>query len=113
MDFLFSGLFVLVEELQKTRLSDYWFLIIAWPGIAISIKRWHDRNKAGWWLLILLVPVLGIWNLIECGFLPGTPGTNRFGPDPRRNTEPADEHTDGPAIPAGSSRPMEGPPAVG
>jgi len=89
LDILFSGLFVLVEELLKTRLSDYWALIIAWPGIAISIKRWHDRDKPGWWLLILFVPVLGIWNLIECGFLPGTRGTNRFGPDPKLTTEPS------------------------
>jgi len=89
LDILFSGLFVLVEELLKTRLSDYWAFIIAWPGIAISIKRWHDRDKPGWWLLILFVPVLGIWNLIECGFLPGTRGTNRFGLDPKLTTEPS------------------------
>ena len=54
-----------------------------WPAVAISIKRWHDRNKSGWWLFIALVPVIGtIWALVETGFLPGTPGRNRYGPDP-------------------------------
>ena len=55
--------------------------LVAW--IAISVKRWHDRNKSGWWVLIGLVPLVGpIWIFIECGCLRGTDGDNRFGPDP-------------------------------
>ena len=51
------------------------------PSILVDIKRWHDRDKSGWWVLILFVPIIGaIWFLIELGFLPGTPGPNRFGP---------------------------------
>ena len=58
-------------------------LAVVWPGLAISIKRWHDRDKTGWWVLINLVPFIGtLWTLIECGFLAGTRGENRFGPDP-------------------------------
>lgn len=54
-------------------------LILLWPGIAIQIKRWHDRNKSGYWILINLIPVVGpIWATIELGFLPGTKGKNRF-----------------------------------
>jgi uncharacterized membrane protein YhaH (DUF805 family) len=35
-----------------------------WPGIAVSIKRWHDRNKSGWWVWINLIPLVGaIWSL--------------------------------------------------
>jgi uncharacterized membrane protein YhaH (DUF805 family) len=53
-------------------------------GIIVQIKRWHDRDKSGWWVLINFIPCIGhIWTLVECGFLPGTPGDNRFGPDPR------------------------------
>lgn len=52
-------------------------------GILVQIKRWHDRDKSGWWVLINFIPCLGgIWALIELGFLPGTAGPNRFGPDP-------------------------------
>jgi uncharacterized membrane protein YhaH (DUF805 family) len=56
-----------------------------WIGLVLSVKRWHDRNKSGWWVLVNLVPVVGwLWQLIECGFLRGTTGPNRFGQDPLR-----------------------------
>lgn len=59
-------------------------LLMMWPFIAISIKRWHDRDKTGWWALLPLVPVVGIlWLLVENGFLRGTPGTNRYGAPPQ------------------------------
>jgi uncharacterized membrane protein YhaH (DUF805 family) len=58
-------------------------LAIAYMSLAVFAKRWHDRDKSGWWSLILLVPVIGsIWALVECGCLPGTEGPNRSGPDP-------------------------------
>jgi len=51
--------------------------------LAVYTKRWHDRNKSGWWSLILLIPIVGpIWMLVELGFLRGTEGTNNYGPDP-------------------------------
>jgi uncharacterized membrane protein YhaH (DUF805 family) len=52
-------------------------------SIAVAVKRWHDRDKSGWWVLIVFVPLIGwIWAIAENGFLRGTPGPNRFGPDP-------------------------------
>jgi uncharacterized membrane protein YhaH (DUF805 family) len=58
-------------------------LLTLWPALAVYTKRWHDRNKSGWWSLILFIPLVGpIWFLIELGFLRGTEGPNRFGPDP-------------------------------
>ena len=58
-------------------------LAVTWITIAVGIKRFHDRNKSGVWILIIFVPVIGgLWYLIECGFLRGTPGPNDYGPDP-------------------------------
>lgn len=58
-------------------------LVLIYPSVALSAKRWHDRDKSAWWILISLIPIIGwIWALIETGFLSGTPGANRFGPDP-------------------------------
>jgi uncharacterized membrane protein YhaH (DUF805 family) len=58
-------------------------LLVLWPSLIIGIKRWHDRDKSGWFVLVPLIPVVGpIWALVECGFLPGTSGPNRYGPDP-------------------------------
>jgi len=54
-----------------------------WCGLAIQAKRWHDRDKSAWWILIGLLPIIGpIWALVENGFLRGTEGDNRFGADP-------------------------------
>lgn len=52
------------------------------PGIAVTVRRLHDIDKTGWWLLIGLIPFIGaIWLLVlEC--LKGTDGENRFGTDP-------------------------------
>lgn len=58
-------------------------LVAIYPSICVAIKRAHDRDKSGWWILIALIPVIGvIWYLIEWGILKGTDGANRFGPDP-------------------------------
>jgi uncharacterized membrane protein YhaH (DUF805 family) len=54
-----------------------------WVFLAVAVKRWHDRDKSGWWVLISLVPYIGpIWVLIECGCLRGTVGPNAYGEDP-------------------------------
>ena len=56
------------------------YIPLMWVSLAVQVKRWHDRNKSGWWVLIGLVPVIGgIWALIENGFLAGDEAENRFG----------------------------------
>jgi uncharacterized membrane protein YhaH (DUF805 family) len=57
-------------------------LILVWPCAAVAVKRWHDRNKSGWWVLITFIPLVGmLWALVENGLLRGTVGPNRFGAD--------------------------------
>lgn len=54
-----------------------------WMAICISGKRYHDRGKSAWWILICLIPIVGgIWQFIELGLLRGDDGTNDYGPDP-------------------------------
>lgn len=58
-------------------------LLLFWPTVAVSAKRWHDRDQSAWWVLVVLVPVVGwLWALWCNGVLRGTVGANRFGPDP-------------------------------
>ena len=58
-------------------------LVMLWPTVCVYGKRFHDRDKSAWWILIALVPIVGgIWLLVECGLLQGTDGPNRYGPDP-------------------------------
>ena len=70
-------------------------------SVFVGIKRLHDRDKSGWWLLVFyLVPMLlnglgdvsmifslvafgiTIWAFVELGCLRGTQGPNIYGPDP-------------------------------
>ena len=52
-----------------------------WSGICLGIKRCHDRNRSGAFVLVSIVPLLNLWYLIEVGFLRGTEGPNQYGPD--------------------------------
>jgi uncharacterized membrane protein YhaH (DUF805 family) len=68
-------------------------ILLLLVGIIVQIKRWHDLNKSGWWVLINFICCIGpIWSIIECGCIQGTKGENRFGPDPLE-TQPS--HTNG------------------
>jgi uncharacterized membrane protein YhaH (DUF805 family) len=49
------------------------------PSLAVCVRRLHDVDKSGWWVLISLVPIVGLY-LIYLLIIEGTPGTNRFGP---------------------------------
>ena len=59
------------------------------PGIAVSVRRLHDLDKSGWWLLICLIPLVGAIILIVWFCTKGTEGPNRFGTDPLAATPPA------------------------
>lgn len=51
------------------------------PALAVGVRRLHDIDKSGWWLLLGLVPFIGLL-LIYFLAIAGTPGDNRFGPNP-------------------------------
>ena len=70
-----------------------WWLAMVIPSISVSVRRLHDRDMSGWWYLGIivasLIPIVGgiagiVMLVIFC--LPGTPGPNRFGPDPKDPT---------------------------
>lgn len=53
-------------------------LVLLYSSICISIRRWHDLNKSGWFVLseLLILPIFYFW------FAKGTTGPNKYGPDP-------------------------------
>jgi uncharacterized membrane protein YhaH (DUF805 family) len=57
-------------------------LVMLVPGIAVSIRRLHDTDRSGWWLLLALVPLVGLV-LIWFMTLDGNGGTNRYGHNPK------------------------------
>jgi len=73
---------MLVSEGFGSILSLIFMLAIIVPAIAVSIRRLHDLDKSGWWLLISLIPLIGAIVLIVFFVQKGTDGPNRFGSDP-------------------------------
>jgi len=74
-------------DADETNLFLVLFLLLGlaytWSTYAVTARRWHDRDKSGWWSLIGFVPFIGgIWIFVECGCLPGTRGPNRYGDAP-------------------------------
>lgn len=67
----------------------YWLATII-PTVAVTVRRLHDRDMSGWWYLgfvvVSMIPLVGIIASIAflvITLLPGTPGPNRFGEDPK------------------------------
>ena len=54
-------------------------LALLLPGIAVGVRRLHDIDRTGWWLLIGFVPLVGFIVLVVFNCTKGTEGTNRFG----------------------------------
>lgn len=83
---VFAVIAILAFALDSSALWVLYFIAAIaaiWPSLAIYIKRWHDRGKSGWWMLVVFIPLIGyFWLLIECGFLAGDDGPNEYGPDP-------------------------------
>ena len=100
-EFWFWTLFVVLVNMLLTLAGAFVSSSIDWlgvvfsmvtliPGISITVRRLHDLDKSGWWILIALVPFIGLILLIFWECLKGTEGPNRFGEDPLDATSEAE-----------------------
>jgi len=104
--------YVMDQSVVFQALNSMLGIVILISSIAVGVKRLHDRNKSGWYLLLFyLVPsilvvigvligafvedstiiatvlgllafAIGVWAFVEMGCLRGTIGVNQYGPDP-------------------------------
>jgi uncharacterized membrane protein YhaH (DUF805 family) len=58
-------------------------LAVFLPGLAVAVRRLHDTDKSGWWLLIGLIPIIGAIVLLVFMVSDSTPGANQYGPSPK------------------------------
>jgi len=58
------------------------------PNLAVAVRRLHDTDRSGWWILLSFLPLIGWIVLLVFYLTDGTRGPNRFGPDPKES--PAD-----------------------
>jgi uncharacterized membrane protein YhaH (DUF805 family) len=56
------------------------------PAIAVQVRRFHDQDRSGWFVLLNFIPYLGSLIVLVFMCLEGTKGPNRFGPDPKDPT---------------------------
>jgi uncharacterized membrane protein YhaH (DUF805 family) len=63
-------------------LSGIYALAVIIPTLALTVRRLHDIDRTGWWVLINLVP-LGSLVILVFSLMEGTPGSNRYAPNPK------------------------------
>jgi uncharacterized membrane protein YhaH (DUF805 family) len=80
--FLDSVLGLVDNEAVIGVFSGIYTLALFIPGLAVQVRRLHDTGRSGWWILIGVIPVLG---LVLLGYMwrPGDDGSNRWGDDPK------------------------------
>lgn len=61
-------------------------LAVLIPGLAVSIRRLHDTNRSGWWLLVSLIPVIGPFVLLFFMLQGSQPDENQYGAIPTTAT---------------------------
>ena len=71
------------ESIGIGVLSAIFAIAMILPSLSVSVRRLHDTNRSGWWLLIALVPLLGAIVLLIFMVLDSEAGANRFGPNPK------------------------------
>jgi uncharacterized membrane protein YhaH (DUF805 family) len=64
-------------------LTSIFSLAVLIPTIAVSVRRLHDTDRSGWWILLGLIPIIGQIILLVFYVQDSTPGTNRYGPNPK------------------------------
>lgn len=73
----------IVANVIVTTISVAWTLFVLIPSLAVLVRRLHDTNRSGWWLLLFLLPIIGGIVLFVFTVLPGTVGENDYGDDPK------------------------------
>ena len=71
------------QESGMGLLSGLYAVAVLIPGIAVAVRRLHDTNRTGWWVLIALIPIVGPILLIFFLIQDSTEGNNRFGSNPK------------------------------
>lgn len=70
------------KEATPQFVSWLFSLAMLLPSISVAVRRMHDLNKSGWWVLIIFIPLIGFLLMLYWFVQRGTEGANDYGPDP-------------------------------
>ncbi len=76
------GFFTAITDLEG--LINLWDIVVFLPHLSVAVRRLHDTNKSGWWVL-LFITIIGLIPLIIWYTQKGNEEENRFGPNPLSN----------------------------
>ncbi len=80
--FFLANLILSVVLVFLTFIGNIYSLAVIVPGIAAAMRRLHDTGRSGWWLLLVLIPIIG-WIIVVVGLAtPGNPEANEHGAPP-------------------------------
>ncbi len=81
-----EGIVGIAPQTNQSILAGIYSLGVLIPGIAVSVRRLHDTGRSGWWVLIGLVPIIGVIVLIVFMVQDSNSGGNLYGPNPKPET---------------------------
>ncbi|MEI8633500.1 DUF805 domain-containing protein [Vibrio sp. PP-XX7] len=71
------------QEIKLGVLEAIYYVMVLLPTLAVTVRRLHDCNRSGWWILISILPVVGILILLLFLLQEGNVVVNQFGPTPK------------------------------
>ena len=71
------------KETQKGLLTTVYTIAVLVPSIAVAVRRLHDTNRSGWWILLYLIPLLGALVLFIFFVFDSEKETNEYGVNPK------------------------------
>jgi len=71
-----------ILEASAGLIALLWLFLVVFGDFPICVKRLHDLNMSGWWILFKFIPLGNLLLVLMLGVVKGTSGPNRFGPDP-------------------------------
>ena len=81
--FQFAKHLIITKAGGEGILTTIYGVLVFLPWWAVQFRRLHDTDRSAWWLLLLLIPVIGWLVILIFNCQRGTEGNNRFGPDPK------------------------------
>lgn len=71
---------VILGYISAGFLSMILSILLFFPSLGLTVRRFHDINFSGWWTLLGFIPVIGAFVLVVFACIPGTDGENKYGP---------------------------------
>lgn len=74
---------ILIND-ENDIILNIFLLAITIPMLAVTVRRLHDTNRSGWFIFLNLIPIIGSFILFIFYVSSGTPGENKYGPNPKQ-----------------------------